>query len=111
MTRKISLVLAAALLATHAFAQTTPATPQHGIDLSYIDTSVVPGDDFYHFADGIWIKNTPIPADRAALSVFSTLADRTDKQVASIIGDVTKSHAAPNSDQRKIADLAIWGRA
>jgi putative endopeptidase len=104
MIRKVFLILAAALVTTPLVAQ-EPATPQHGIDLSYIDKSVTPGDDFYHFADGAWIARTEIPADRAALSVFSTLADRSNKQVASIIQDAAHSHAAPNSDQRRIADL------
>ena len=35
-----------------------------GIDLSWMDKSVKPGDDFFSYADGSWVKNTPIPADR-----------------------------------------------
>jgi putative endopeptidase len=102
MIRKVLFFLAAF---TPALAGQAPATPQHGIDLSYIDKSVVPGDDFYHFADGAWIARTEIPADRAGVNVFSVLGDRADKQVASIVEDAVHSHAAPNSDQRKIADL------
>ena len=99
MTRKSLLLLA-------LFALTLPALAQHtGIDLSAMDPAVKPGDDFYHYADGAWVTRTEIPADRASLSVFSTMADRSNKQVASIVEDAAKSHAAANSDQRKIADL------
>jgi putative endopeptidase len=103
MNRKMFLFAALAFAAAAASAQTAPVT--HGIDLTAMDKSVVPGDDFYHFADGAWIARTEIPADRAGLSVFSMLADRTNKQVASIIEDAAKSHAAAGSDQRKIAEL------
>ena len=64
MTPKITLLLLAAL-ALPALAQ-----DHHGIDPTSIDATVKPGDDFYHYADGTWIKQAEIPADRAGLSVF-----------------------------------------
>ncbi len=105
MTRILLPLLFLAGAAQAAILAQAPAAPQHGIDLAYIDKSVTPGDDFYHFADGTWIKNTEIPADRAALSVFSALGERSDKQVATIIEDAAHSHAAAGTDKRKIADL------
>ena len=103
MNRNLILVATLGIAAVTASAQTAPAT--HGIDLTAMDKSVIPGDDFYHFANGAWIARTEIPADRAGLSVFSMLADRSNKQVASIVEDAAKSHAAAGSDQRKMADL------
>ena len=35
-----------------------------GIDLSGMDKSVRPGDDFFAFANGSWFKSVSIPADR-----------------------------------------------
>ncbi len=106
MIRRFSLigVLLTAALSTSA---QTPADhrPTSGVDLSAIDKSVTPGDDFYHYADGAWIARTQIPADRSSLSVFSVLTDRSNKQVASIIEDAAKSHPAAGSDARKIASL------
>jgi putative endopeptidase len=83
-----------------SLAQTT-----HGVDLSAIDTTVKPGDNFYLYSNGNWIKNTTIPADRTAVGTFSILADRADKQVATLIADAAKSNPAPNTDPRRIADL------
>ena len=40
-----------------------------------MDRSVNPGDDFYRFANGEWIKHTEIPADRDRIGVFSALDD------------------------------------
>ena len=50
-----------------------PAT--HGINVANMDRSVRPGDNFYMYANGDWIKRTAIPADRAGIGVFSTLDD------------------------------------
>ena len=101
MTRKVSTVVALVFSVAFAAAQ----APQHGIDLSAMDRAIVPGNDFYHFADGAWIARMQIPADRASVGVFAELADRSSKQVASIIADAAKSHAAANTDARRIADL------
>lgn len=102
MNRNV-LLIATLIFAGTSFAQTAPVT--HGIDLTAIDKSVVPGDDFYHFSDGAWIARTEIPADRASVGVFNMLADRSNKQVAEIIQDAAKAHGAPGSDSRKMADL------
>ena len=37
-----------------------------GLDLAGIDRSVAPGDDFFRYANGTWLKTTEIPADRAS---------------------------------------------
>ncbi len=117
MTRTSSLALAAALLSLASsvtYAQAPSSTRAHGIAVANIDTSVKPGDDFYHYANGAYIKRTTLPSDRASLGVFNTLADQSFKQVASIIEDAAKSaaaatpaanNAAANPDQKKIADL------
>ncbi len=95
-----------ALLSAASCAPTlAQGTVAHGIDVTAMDKAVKPGDDFYRFANGAWITRTEIPADRAGLNVFALLGDRTNKQVASIIEDAAKSHAAPGTNKRKIADL------
>jgi len=103
MNRNILFAATLAFAAVTACAQTAPVT--HGIDLTAMDKSVTPGDDFFRYADGAWIARTEIPADRASVSVFAMLADRSNKQVASIVEDAAKSHAAAGSDGRKMADL------
>jgi putative endopeptidase len=105
MNRTTTSLLALLLSLPTAFTQAQTPSGQHGIAVSSIDTSVRPGDDFYLFANGTWLKNTELPADRAYWGVFNTLADRSDERVASIIEEATKANAAPGTDTRRIADL------
>ena len=70
-----------------------------------MDRSVKPGDDFYQYANGEWIKRTEIPADRAGLGVFSVLADLSNKRTAGLIEEIAKSNPAAGSSARKVAEL------
>jgi putative endopeptidase len=88
------------------FAQTAaPAQTTHGIQVNNIDKSVKPGDDFYEFANGEWLKRTEIPPDRGGIGVFSALSDTANKRTAALIEEAAKSKGAPGSDAQKIADL------
>ena len=85
-------------------ATSQPAKPQqHGIAVSNMEPSVKPGDDFYDYANGDWINRTVIPADRAAVGVFSDLGDLSNKRTAALIEEAAKSKAAPGSNAAKIA--------
>jgi len=107
--RNFALPLAFAVLSTFAAsaqsaaAQGKPVAP--GIQPDNMDTSVKPGDNFYLYANGDWIKRTVIPPDRGSVGVFSVLADQSSKNTRAIIEETAKSNPAPGSNARKIADL------
>jgi endothelin-converting enzyme/putative endopeptidase len=94
-----------ATCALAASAQNAPAPETHGIAVANIDRSVKPGDDFYQYANGEWIKRTEIPPDRAAVDVFSKLADLSTKRTADLIEEIAKSNPPAGSGARKVADL------
>jgi putative endopeptidase len=94
-----------ATCALAASAQNAPAPETHGIAVANIDRSVKPGDDFYQYANGEWIKRTEIPPDRAAVDVFSKLADLSTKRTADLIEEIAKSNSPAGSGARKVADL------
>jgi len=101
-----TLLSIALLTLTSAIAAAQTAEPlAHGISIANMDTAVRPGDDFYLYANGGFLARTKLPADRASIGVFSTLADLSFKQTATIIEDAAKANAAPGSNERKIADL------
>ena len=79
--------------------------PVHGPNTAYMDRSVKPGDDFYHYAAGTYLKGVTIPADRSAVGTFSILQDRADERLMGLVTDPSLSTAPVGSDKRKIADL------
>src|ERR1017187_3293049 len=81
------------------------AAPVHGIAIANMDPAVKPGDDFYLYADGAWIRRTEIPPDRSGVGVFSILDDISRNQTASIVEEAAQSRAPAGSNTRKIADL------
>jgi endothelin-converting enzyme/putative endopeptidase len=85
-----------------AFAQ-TPAP--HGVNPANMDTSVTAGNNWYEYANGVYIKRTELPPDRVGMSGFSNLADTVNKRVAGIIEEAAKSNGEPGTEKRKIADL------
>ena len=90
-----------ALLAPGALnAQPQPAP---GLDLAALDRSVAPGDDFYAFANGTWLKTTEIPSDRSFWGVNAELVEKTDKRVADLIQEAA-AKALAGSQARKIGD-------
>jgi len=102
--RKLLLVsIITALTAVTACKSANTGAPT-GIDLAGMDKSVVPGDDFNAYANGGWIKATPIPPDKASYGIFAILADETRKQTVSLIQE---SANAPNSSEeaRKTGDF------
>src|SRR6266566_3609704 len=108
LTRRILPLLLCALTISASTAETgvqaQAQTPDTGISIPSMDPAVRPGDNFYLYANGGFIARTKLPADRAAIGVFSVLSDRSFKQTASIIEDAAKANAPAGSDQRKIAD-------
>jgi putative endopeptidase len=92
-------------LAFLAPAQQTGHPANHGIAIANMDPSVKPGDNFYLYANGGWMKRTVIPPDRGQTGVFNALLDLSDKRIFGLIEDAGKAHAPVGSDTRKIADL------
>jgi putative endopeptidase len=99
------LVLACLGICGIACAQNTPAPEMHGIAVANLDPSVNPGDDFYQYANGAWIKHTEIPPDRAEVDVFTTLDDLSNKRTADLIEEIAKSNPPAGAGTRKVADL------
>ena len=77
----------------------------HGVAVANMDRSVKPGDDFYLYANGDWLKRTEIPADRAGVNVFTQLSDISNKRTADLIEEIAKSNPAAGTPTRKVADL------
>jgi putative endopeptidase len=71
-----ALALAALTLSAEPLAPFGPEPPVPAFSISYLDRSIDPAADFYSFADGQWVKDNPVPADKARWGSFVQLAER-----------------------------------
>jgi putative endopeptidase len=105
MLRKFILVLAiGAALPGAAMFGTAVAEPRSGIDLSAIDPTVRPQQDFWQFANGKWLAATPIPADRSGWDTFTAVRETTQQQLRDLIEGIDPG-SPEGSEPRKLADL------
>ncbi len=69
-----------------------------------MDLGIRPGDDFFAYANGGWLKRTEIPADRASYGLDASLVELTDQRTVDLIGEVARADPAAGSDERRIID-------
>jgi len=81
----------------------TPAEP-HGVDKDGMDLSVLPGSDFFSFANGSWLKTTEIPPDRSRWGVASELMQKTELALRALSEATISAAPSPGSEPRKVAD-------
>jgi putative endopeptidase len=67
-----------------------PAKPVY-IDKNNMDLSVKPGDNFYLYADGNWIKNNPVPASRVRWGNFDELRQENSKRLSLLLDEASKN--------------------
>lgn len=107
MMKKITMVAALAVAALAADAQ-APATAQgavHGVNKADMDMSVRPGDDFYQYAGGGWLKANPMKPEYSSYGVFNDLAETNRKQIRELFENLSKEKHAFGSVGQKVADL------
>jgi putative endopeptidase len=104
---RLFTALTLGLLAAAAQAQAPAAKPlASGLDLAAMDKTVRVQDDIFDYANGHWLKNTPIPEDRSSVSIASELLDKSLEQLRGLIETAAKDvGAAPNAESRKVGDL------
>jgi len=80
------------------------------INKDYMDLSVNPGDDFYRYANGNWIKNNQIPEDRSSYGSFDIVNKETDYNVRTLLEEVaTKTDTEKGTIAQKIRDFYVTG--
>lgn len=106
--RLLALALAAASIGA-AYAATpaaAPTTAKPDVVADHIDTSVKPGDDFFEFANGAWLKSHPIPAEESQWGIGQVVQDELYTKLRKISEDAAADKAAKaGSDQQKVGDF------
>ena len=99
---KRTIFLGLAFCALGAFAQTNLSS---GIDLKNLDTSIKPGNDFYHYAAGGWLKSHPLDAEHAENGAFVDLQELNQKRIQGIILEYASKPQQKGSLGQKIGSL------
>ncbi|WP_183942811.1 M13 family metallopeptidase [Sphingomonas sp. BK580] len=109
MMRRTAL-LALALASVPALLAAQNGAPRYrpwGLELRDMDRSVKPGDDFYAFALGTWLRDHPIPADKVGAGYNYDLPDEIEAQVRRIVEEAAAQPITPSA--RKVGDFyAAW---
>lgn len=104
LSTKVLLILFAVMSITACSSRVRESTPP--IELSNMDLSVNPGDDFFRFANGGWLQSNPIPDEYSRYGSFEQLREANDKQLQALIAQISDDqHAAPGSNRQKIRDF------
>ena len=105
MTKPLLLIFASALAlgACNSHQANNNAAEQKqgteaGINPAWMDTSVTPGDDFFSYADGSWVKNTAIPADRSRIGGFYIADLLRQKNTRELFDNIIKSNPSGGTD-------------
>jgi putative endopeptidase len=88
------------------FGQTTPETDFLS---KTIDKSVNPGDNFFKFATGTWMKNNPIPAAERAWGIGNLVQEETYTRLRSLLENAAIGKAETGSNEQKIGDFYATG--
>jgi len=102
-----ALALTAVLSAANSTAQTKDAKQDKpGINLSYMDKKVRPGDDFFRYVNGTWVDQTEIPGDKTRWGSFDQLRETTNNDALTILKEAAANKKlGSNTDQGKAANL------
>jgi putative endopeptidase len=70
-----------------------------------MDKTVPPGNDFFEFANGNWVKENPIPAKETRYGTFAVLRDNNNKNVQSILVEASKPGQPKGSVKQRVGDM------
>ncbi|EHQ27983.1 M13 family metallopeptidase [Mucilaginibacter paludis] len=78
-------------------------------DKSGMDTTVKPGDNFFLYTSGAWMKKTEIPASETGWGSFYTLYDENQKNLRKILEGLTTADSPAGSKEQKVGDFYASG--
>ena len=106
--RKIQKYLTTAVVALCMVAYTPPGTKIKFIDAANMDLNVKPGDNFYLYVNGNWIKNNPVPASKTRWGSFDLLREQSSHRIQGILEEAAAAPSASRINQM-VGDFYLSG--
>ena len=105
-----TVLIAAGMLFSCSNSKETKLPEGVGLNVSYMDTTVKPSDDFFRFVNGGWIEKNEIPADLGAYGSFHELREENQDVLLQILREAGENQQyKEGSDQRTAADFYTVG--
>ena len=82
-----------------------PKVGAWGVDMAGMDKSVRPGNDFFDYVLGAWVKNAKIPPDKVCAGVNLDIQDQLDADLKAIVEGAAAKHAPAGEISQQIGDL------
>jgi len=92
------------ILAFAAFLKPATESAPQNVNLQDMDRSVKPGDDFYRFANGGWLKTTAVPAGQSGYGTSAMLIEKTSERVRRLIAECALAKSARGSVEQRVGD-------
>jgi putative endopeptidase len=106
ITRAAALALGLVSVAFAASTQQTPVFGPWGVTLAFMDPSVSPGNDFFRYTNGGWLKSAVIPPDRQFAGVNLELDKENEARLKDIVASLAaRPDGALSAEERKLRDL------
>ena len=102
---KIKGVFMMMVLSSMSVASMAQSTLKSGIDLTDLNQQVKPGDDFYEYACGGWMRKNPLPAAYSRYGSFDRLAEDNNKRINGILKELQENTYPQGSVEQKLSDL------
>ena len=100
--KRIVMMMAMASISMMTLAQQPLSS---GLDRTDFDSSVRPGDDFYAYACGGWMKKHPLPAAYSRYGSFDQLQESNDKRINGILSELLNNSYEEGTIEQKLSDL------
>lgn len=108
--KKNAIVAGLGLIALTACQQTPEKELEMGFDVSSLDSSVAPCENFFQFTAGGWLKENPIPGSESRWGKFNILAEENRKKIKTILDELnTRTDLTKGSDEQLVGDLFAAG--